>query len=245
MARQTEFETETFRVSFPYLAQPSEYNGKLTYKLDAIFDPNTAKVFWDNLVIQANALLATEYPGQENLFTWFQMKDGNLNIAKSDPQQAIKNGYAGNWYMTFNSPESVGCVKFDVAQGCDISIDPKQIYSGCYARAYIQVWLQDNSFGKRVNIKLLAVKFVNDGDSLGGSVPVNPTGCFAPGQGQLPPGAQVTPGAPPMQTVHQAPAGPGAQPPQQPYQQQPPAGPGAQPPQQPVSSGGPVSPFLQ
>jgi len=43
-------------------------------------------------------------------------------------------------------------------------------YGGCYVDAVVDVWAQDNAFGKRVNATLAGVKFVNDGDAFGGSV---------------------------------------------------------------------------
>ena len=41
-------------------------------------------------------------------------------------------------------------------------------YSGCYVNAIVEVWPQDNQFGKRVNASLLGVQFLRDGDRLSG-----------------------------------------------------------------------------
>jgi hypothetical protein len=41
-------------------------------------------------------------------------------------------------------------------------------YSGCYLNVSIDVWAQDNGYGKRINAKLLAVQFVKDGEAFGG-----------------------------------------------------------------------------
>lgn len=43
------------------------------------------------------------------------------------------------------------------------------IYSGCYADAQIQIWIQDNSYGKRINASLRGIGFVADGESFDGS----------------------------------------------------------------------------
>lgn len=45
------------------------------------------------------------------------------------------------------------------------------IYSGCYVNAKIQLWAQDNSYGRRINASLLGVMFCKDGDAFGGSTP--------------------------------------------------------------------------
>lgn len=45
------------------------------------------------------------------------------------------------------------------------------VYAGCYVNATIELWAQDNKYGKRVNATLLGVQFVRDGDRFaGGSV---------------------------------------------------------------------------
>lgn len=41
-------------------------------------------------------------------------------------------------------------------------------YSGCYVHASIDIWAQDNQFGKRVNAGLRGVQFVKDGDAFAG-----------------------------------------------------------------------------
>ena len=40
-------------------------------------------------------------------------------------------------------------------------------YSGCYVKLKVELWVQDNSFGKRINAKLHGVQFVSDGDPFG------------------------------------------------------------------------------
>lgn len=47
--------------------------------------------------------------------------------------------------------------------------DDDKIYSGCYVNVKVELWGQDNQFGKRVNAKLLAVQFSDDGESFDGS----------------------------------------------------------------------------
>lgn len=42
------------------------------------------------------------------------------------------------------------------------------IYSGCYVNMILEIWVQSNDFGKRVNATLAGVQFVKDGDSFGG-----------------------------------------------------------------------------
>ncbi len=48
------------------------------------------------------------------------------------------------------------------------------IYAGCYVNARIRLWVQNNTWGKRVNAQLRAVQFVKDGESFGAG-PVDAT----------------------------------------------------------------------
>ena len=41
------------------------------------------------------------------------------------------------------------------------------IYGGCYVNAVLNLWAQDNQFGRRVNASLEVVQFVKDGEPFG------------------------------------------------------------------------------
>lgn len=41
-------------------------------------------------------------------------------------------------------------------------------YAGCYVNASIELWAQDNSYGKRINASLRGVQFYKDGDAFAG-----------------------------------------------------------------------------
>ncbi len=41
-------------------------------------------------------------------------------------------------------------------------------YGGAYVNLKVDVWAQDNNYGKRINAKLLVVQFVADGEAFGG-----------------------------------------------------------------------------
>ena len=44
------------------------------------------------------------------------------------------------------------------------------IYSGCYVNGKVDIWGQDNKYGKRVNAKLIAVQYVpKEAESFDGS----------------------------------------------------------------------------
>jgi hypothetical protein len=51
--------------------------------------------------------------------------------------------------------------------------DPGAPYAGCYVHAAIDVWPQDNQFGRRVNCSLQGVMFAADGQGFSGGRPAS------------------------------------------------------------------------
>ena len=46
-------------------------------------------------------------------------------------------------------------------------------YSGCYVNVQIDIWAQDNKYGKRVNATLSGVQFSKDGDAFSSGAPAS------------------------------------------------------------------------
>lgn len=51
-------------------------------------------------------------------------------------------------------------------------------YPGCYVNMNVQLWAQDNGFGKRINATLAGVQFVRHGDAFGGGARPTPINDF-------------------------------------------------------------------
>lgn len=52
--------------------------------------------------------------------------------------------------------------------------DPFAPYSGGYGNGILQIWAQNNSFGKRINAQIMGVQFSRHGESLGGGRVASP-----------------------------------------------------------------------
>ena len=84
------------------------------------------------------------------------------------------DGYKGNLFI--NASNKLKPLVVDI--NADASGNPAVLtaadgrpYSGCFVNAMIEIWAQDNQFGKRINASLLGVQFLMDGPRLaGGSV---------------------------------------------------------------------------
>ena len=46
-----------------------------------------------------------------------------------------------------------------------ITEEDNKLYSGCYVNAVVDLWVMNNTYGKRVNANLLGVQFYKDGDT--------------------------------------------------------------------------------
>jgi hypothetical protein len=85
------------------------------------------------------------------------------------------NGYVGNWAITATRNQDTGA---PIVVGRGGIKDPLtaadgKIYSGCYVNGTIEVWAQDNSFGKALRATLVNVQFVKNGESFGGAAPAS------------------------------------------------------------------------
>lgn len=77
-------------------------------------------------------------------------------------------GFEGNMFVSSRSTTAPRVLDKDKAELTEAS---GKIYSGCYVNAIIEIYAQDNKFGKRVNASLKGVQFFKDGDCFGGSAP--------------------------------------------------------------------------
>jgi hypothetical protein len=78
-------------------------------------------------------------------------------------------GFEGKFYLSARNastqPTVVDRLGNEVTSKAEIE---RLIYSGCYVRASVDIWPQDNKWGQRINCTLRGVMFANDGENFGG-----------------------------------------------------------------------------
>lgn len=88
------------------------------------------------------------------------LKDGDL---------VTWNGFEGMYYVSANNDQRP--TAYDRQRAPVVKSDGV-IYSGCYVNARVELWAQDNKWGKAIRATLLGVQFVREGDAfVGGSRP--------------------------------------------------------------------------
>lgn len=78
------------------------------------------------------------------------------------------SGYAGNLFLNASNDIRPTVLGSGPDGRSPVTAADGKLYPGCYVNAIIQVWAQDNQFGKRVNASLLGVQFLRDGERLAG-----------------------------------------------------------------------------
>lgn len=79
-------------------------------------------------------------------------------------------GYANHFSVTSRSPTRPLVINANKTPLVEADGKP---YGGCFVNARLEMYAQDNAYGKRINCVLLGVQFVRDGESFGGSAPAS------------------------------------------------------------------------
>ena len=141
------------RISFPSVFRKATFSGEET-KFEATFLLNKKDQSdqIENLEEQIDDLLKEKLKGIKLKADKICLKDGD------DIDYA---GYAGNMSIKASS------AKRPLVLGRDrspLTEEDGKIYAGCYVNAIIELWAQNNQYGKRINANLLGVQFVKDGE---------------------------------------------------------------------------------
>jgi co-chaperonin GroES (HSP10) len=85
-------------------------------------------------------------------------------ICFKDGDEIDYDGYAGHMSIKASNAKRPIVIDRDKSP---LTEDDGRPYSGCYVNAVLELWFQDNTWGKRVNANLLAVQFAKDGEPFG------------------------------------------------------------------------------
>tara|TARA_B100000795_G_scaffold256977_1_gene229830 strand:- start:287 stop:784 length:498 start_codon:yes stop_codon:yes gene_type:complete len=97
------------------------------------------------------------------------LKDAKVKVPSDksclkDGDDSEYDGYADHW--SFKAANNKRPTIIDRDKTPLVEEDGKP-YSGCYVNAVVDIWVQNNSYGKRVNANLHGVQFVKDAQSFG------------------------------------------------------------------------------
>lgn len=161
------------RISFPALFEAKAINGEGEPRFSAVFviEPGSE-----------NAKLLATTMQQVAKEKWGAKADTILadlrGKGRTAYQERPKTNQSGEVYDGFEGMHALSAS--NVTRPSVIDRDTRPLtpadgrpYGGCFVDCSVDLWAQDNSWGKRINAKLRWVQFRSDGDAFSGGAPVS------------------------------------------------------------------------
>lgn len=141
------------RLSFPSLFTKEVFEGKEgKFAATLLIDKSdtTVKKQLDAAIAALVAEAKVKIPADK-----YCLKDGD---------EIEFDGYKGCWSLKASNAKRPTVIDRDKTP---LTADDDKIYAGCYVNAIIDFWIQNNSYGKRVNANLYGIQFLKDGEPFG------------------------------------------------------------------------------
>lgn len=151
------------RLAFPHLFTPqagpdggaAKYNGTFIIESQETAD----------MVNNAIEAVAKEKWPQKHGEILKKLRTSDKVALKDGDTKAEYDGFEGNHFL--NASNKVAPTLFDT-DGTKLREEDGRIYAGCYVDVSVELWAQDNQYGKRINASLRGVKFARDGEPFSG-----------------------------------------------------------------------------
>jgi hypothetical protein len=142
------------RLSFPDLFEAGEYEGKRNYGATFLIAPGSDN---DKKVRAALDAVAVEaFKDKGKAIVKAAMAGGNQKCCYWDGNSKTYDGYADMMALTTKRGESKGRPLILDRDKTPLAAADGKPYAGCYVNATVEVWAQDNKYGKTVRCTLLA-----------------------------------------------------------------------------------------
>lgn len=159
------------RLSFPQLWEGKQVNGEGEFAYSANFlipDGSPMIKIADAAIMEA----AKEKWKDKAASIVEQLRATDKLCLHKGSTKPDYDGYPGNYFVSSRRLVKDGRPTVMAANGkTPLAQADGKPYSGCYVVAFLEVWAQNNSFGKRVNATLLGVQFLADGDAFSSGAP--------------------------------------------------------------------------
>lgn len=136
--------------------------GDPAFSASFIIDPKDPQVKVINAAIEQTA---KDKWGAKADAVLKQMRAGDKLCLHDGDTKAQYDGFEGNLFVAARSKTRPLALNRDKTP---LTEEDGVLYSGCYVNVSLELWAQDNSFGKRVNAQLGGIQFSKDGDAFAG-----------------------------------------------------------------------------
>ena len=162
-----------FLAAYEPRAMANDPKSKPAYGSKFIIEPGSA----NDKLIQSTMLKVAEekWPGKgaavlkqltDDKKTCYLMKE------YTNKDGEVHDGFENSFSLSTRSEKLKPTVKnrfnADVTEG-----DAGAPYPGCYVHAAVDIWAQDNQYGRRINATLQGIMFAEDGGAFGGGRPAS------------------------------------------------------------------------
>ena len=167
---------EDVRLSFPALFVPQAIgDGEPAYGAKFILDPKSEAVKKIKAAIKEVA--KEKWKDEADAVLKLLEEKGKIAFVEGPYRNSktgkVYDGFEGMFHINSRTPESKPAPKVFDRSKREVTAKDGVVYGGCYVDASIDIWAQDNTWGRRVNCSLLGVRFVRDGDAFSGSAPAS------------------------------------------------------------------------
>lgn len=155
---------QNVRLAFPQLFEAKTVNGEgePAFSASFIIDPKNPAVAE---LKKAIGLVGKEKWGAKWDAVKKQMEASDKTALHDGDTKAEYAGYEGNFFVSARNKTRPLVIDRDKSP---LTAQDGKPYAGCYVHASIELWAQDNAYGKRINASLRGVQFYKDGDAFAG-----------------------------------------------------------------------------
>jgi hypothetical protein len=155
---------ENVRLAFPALFEAKTVNGEGEPAFSASFlmPPDHAAVA---ALRQAFETIGKEKWGAKWAAVKKEIEAKDRTALHDGDTKADYGGFEGNLFVSARSKTRPLVIDRDKTP---LAAQDGRPYAGCYVNASVELWAQDNNYGKRINASLRGVQFARDGDAFGG-----------------------------------------------------------------------------
>lgn len=187
------------RIAFPQIFEPKAFQGdansKPDYNAAALIDPDTdegkaiiaeieaaevevAKAKWGEQLVEIRTKQGTvKKPRYEAVLD--ELEKNDRRVLHDGDKKASFSGYPGNLFINMRRDPKDGKPTIRDRDGkTPLTAADGRIYSGSDNRFIVDIWAQDNGWGKRLNAQLCGIQFVGDNDAFGGGAAPSDDGDF-------------------------------------------------------------------
>lgn len=152
------------RLAFPSLFEAKTVNGegKPAYSATFLLTKDHPDV---KALTAAIDKVASEKWGAKAADVLKGLRAAGKTALKDGDTKAEYAGFADNFFVSARNAVRPTVINSDKTPLTESDGKP---YGGCYVNAVVELWAQDNSFGKRINASLGGVQFYRDGEAFAG-----------------------------------------------------------------------------